>query len=50
LKDGVVLWIGVFINFFPDPSVMDEEARWYPLEDSPMLQVSFTGQGSGTSQ
>jgi hypothetical protein len=29
---------------------MDEEARWYPLEDNPMLQVSFSGHGSGTSQ
>jgi hypothetical protein len=50
LNDDDVLWIGIFINLSPDPSVMDEEARWYSLEDSPMLQVSFTSQGSGMSR
>lgn len=37
---------GVLLDL-ADPSVMDEEARWYPLEDNPMLQVSFSGHGSG---
>jgi hypothetical protein len=50
LKDDALSWIDIFINLSPDPSVMDEEARWYPLEGSPMLQVSFSGHDSGTSQ
>jgi len=38
-----------FITLSSDPSVVDEEARWYPLQDNPMLQAFFNRHGSGMS-
>ncbi|GFG38949.1 hypothetical protein Cfor_12554 [Coptotermes formosanus] len=39
---------GVLLNL-ADPSVVDEEAHWYPLQDNPMLQASLNSHDSGIS-
>jgi hypothetical protein len=45
---GIYSTTNRFINLSSDPGVVDEEARWYPLQDNPLLQASLSGHGSGT--
>ncbi|KAJ9595016.1 hypothetical protein L9F63_013682, partial [Diploptera punctata] len=40
-------FLGGVILDLSDPTVVDEEARWYRLQDDPMLQASFNNHNSG---
>jgi hypothetical protein len=46
---SIILWVTILFDLLSDPSVVDEEAHWYPLQDNPMLQASLNSHDSGTS-
>ncbi|PSN31439.1 Protein piccolo [Blattella germanica] len=43
-------FLGGVILDLSDPNVLDEEARWYFLQDDPMLQASLNSHSSGFLQ